>query len=377
MQQQAATSPSCSTQEPVEQLTASRKVLAILLASIAGVLLVVQNGVNTNLRQHAVPGSFPAACVSFSVGLVAVSCLASMHAPNCGNISLRKAPWYAYTGGLLGPVYVVCAILLANRLGFAAFQLFAITGQLTSGFLCDTVGLLHLPKRKPTVQRGVALVITVCGAAMTSAGVQQKEDLWKFGLYCVGAFVGGAVFPIQAVVNGTMQKYVLTPFRAVVVSFLGGTIILWVISGVVVASSSQPLQVSYGEPWMWTGGLCGATLITCNMIGVPTLGAAAYTTVSLASQLTTAFFFDLFGAFGFQTVDFSILRLSGVLLAISAAISFQIPSISLKFIQGFDSTLGLRAERCQGDFSETTMTSTAENPKQVDGTVGVEEMYSI
>jgi len=321
----------------------------------------VQNVVNTNLRQHAVPGPFPAACVSFSVGLVAVSCLACIHAPGRGKISLRKAPWYAYTGGVLGPIYVVFAILLSNLLGFAAFQLLAITGQLTSGFVCDTVGLLHLPKRKPTVHRGLALAITVCGAAMTSAGVQQKEDMWKFALYCAGAFVAGSIFPIQAVVNSAMQKYVLTPFRAVVVSFTGGTSILLVISGAVMAGSSQSLEVSYGEPWMWTGGLCGATLVTCNVVGLPTLGAAAYTTVFLASQLTTAFLFDLVGAFGFQTVHFSILRLSGVLLAISAAVSYQIPSISLLSAQRSDSTLGCRAEHSQGGTAEAAATSIVEN----------------
>lgn len=322
--------PEPEVQHPCQQTamapepTLMRRARAICLACVAGLLLVAQNGVNTNLRQHAVRAPFPAACVSFTVGLVSASLTAVVHSPRCGPTTLRQAPWYAYTGGLMGPVYVVAAILLSSRLGFAVFQLCAIAGQLTSSFVCDTLGLLRLRRRKPTVLRTLALLATMCGTVLTSTSVKVQEKSWLLVFYCASACFAGFIFPVQACVNAIMQEHVLTPFRATVVSFSGGTLVLLTISVVLTYGAGQPLVLSSGRPWMWTGGLCGATIVTCNIVGVPTLGAAAFSTIFLASQLTAAFTFDCIGAFGFPAMQVDLRRIGGVLLTVISAVYFQL-----------------------------------------------------
>jgi hypothetical protein len=94
---------------------------------------VCQNGINTNLRHVALGDSaFLTACVSFSIGLAAISAIAIAHGQLRGvrrDWSFRDAPWYAYLGGVVGPVYVVIAIFLAEQLGFATFQLCTICGR--------------------------------------------------------------------------------------------------------------------------------------------------------------------------------------------------------------------------------------------------------
>lgn len=302
----------------------AKKLLSVGLAVLGGVLLVAQNGINTNLRRHAVPSPVPAACVSFSVGLLAISCISVLHRPRCGPTRLQKAPWYAFTGGILGPTYVVAAIVLSSRLGFAAFQLCAITGQLASSLMCDTVGLLHLERRPPTCWRVLAVLGTIMGASLASSDVDIGEEPWRFFLYCFVTFLTGSIFPVQACVNRAMQDYVLTPFRAVVISFAGGTLILFTLSIVLVASSGAIVEFRLGESWMWTGGLCGATLVTSNVVGVPAIGAAAYVTVFLASQLTTAFLFDIVGAFGFTPMKPTPRRVCGLALTIAAAAAYQL-----------------------------------------------------
>jgi len=234
---------------------------------------------------------------------------------------MRSAPWYAFTGGVLGPVYIVCAILLSSRLGFAAFQLCAISGQLLSSLICDAVGLLYLTKRPATCGRIIAVAFTLAGAIFTSSGVEFKDEGWKVLLFSAAAFVAGMVFPVQ--VNAVMKTHVLTPFRAVAVSFAGGALILFSISVFLEITQQQELRIQSGEIWMWTGGILGGTLVTCNVVGVSIIGAAAYTVISLASQLATAFVLDLIGAFGFTAIAFSVRRALGVGLAIAAAVLFQ------------------------------------------------------
>ena len=98
-----------------------RRFSALCLAVCTGVGLVCQNGINTNLRQTALIDPFLTACASFAVGLACISILALTEAvaagkPCCSHVAngLRNAPWYAFTGGLLGPTYVVAAVLLGG-----------------------------------------------------------------------------------------------------------------------------------------------------------------------------------------------------------------------------------------------------------------------
>ena len=128
-----------------------RRFSALCLAVCTGVGLVCQNGINTNLRQTALIDPFLTACASFAVGLACISILALTEAvaagkPCCSHVAngLRNAPWYAFTGGLLGPTYVVAAVLLPRILGFAIFQLCATIGQLGAALIVDRIGLVRL-----------------------------------------------------------------------------------------------------------------------------------------------------------------------------------------------------------------------------------------
>eukprot|EP00929_Paragymnodinium_shiwhaense_P062146 TRINITY_DN31023_c0_g1_i1.p1 TRINITY_DN31023_c0_g1~~TRINITY_DN31023_c0_g1_i1.p1 ORF type:complete len:413 (-),score=59.02 TRINITY_DN31023_c0_g1_i1:95-1273(-) len=308
-------------------VTPAKRALAAFCAILAGCLLVTQNGINTNLRRYVVPQPIAASLLSFFVGLVAISIVAFVHSPRLGPTTLRKAPWYAYTGGVLGPAYVLAAILLSSRLGFAAFQLLAISGQLASGLICDGIGLLGLKKRRPTCVRVFATIAAVVATALTSSGVDVDGEPGLYALYCLAAFCAGTIFPVQACVNAVMSKHLLSPFRGVVVSFAGGVVTLFVYSCVLSIVAPQPVvsDLDDAEPWMFTGGLCGAIAVTCNVVSIPILGAASYGTIFLASQLSAAFVYDTLGAFGFDAVAPTWLRVCGVLLAIASAVLYQLP----------------------------------------------------
>lgn len=327
----------------------AQKSVAVALGAGAGVVLVSQNGINTNLRRKALDDSpVPTAFVSFAIGLVAISALALAHGQLSGvrrDWSLRQAPWYAYLGGVLGPVYVVAAVVISERLGFAAYQLCAILGQVLAALAIDSCGFLGLQRRRPSPLRLVALLTLSSGTALTVEGIGDQlsgKPWWEIGLYSLAATTAGSIFPVQAMCNKAMQAHVHTPFRAVVVSFIGGSTILFSISAVVVTVSG-PLDVRPGEAWMWTGGLCGAFIVTGNVIGVPRIGAAAYTAVFVACQLATAFVYDSIGAFEFDTIHPTGRRIAGVLLATASAVAYQLaPSTAIPTTQSVLRAVELR-----------------------------------
>lgn len=300
---------------------------AVTLAMGAGVLLVIQGGINTNLRMGISDGKYPtaAACVSFSVGSFCTLCLACINMPRLGNTTVRKCPWYGWIGGLLGPFYVTGAVLLVPRLGFAVFQLCVIIGMLGCSLTLDTIGFLFLPKKKLSFRRLFSIAALIAGAILTTSSLDTKGRPFWQALMCLAAVIIGTVFPIQGCCNGVLVKHILSPFRAIGVTFGCAAILLAMVTVVWCLVIGEPFTLNFdtSDFWMFIGGACGATLVTCNAIGIPILGAAAFTTMFLATQLVTAVICDAFGAFNFEPKQVSPQRIIGVSMAVVAAVLYQ------------------------------------------------------
>ena len=248
--------------------------VALALGAGAGAVLVTQNGINVNLRVLVLKDPFLTALASFAVGWVAVILAAVVHRPRCNDgASLRKAPWYAYTGGVLGPVYVVAANVASPRLGFASYQLLATLGQLVASLIADARGFLILPKRRPTPWRIAALCV-LAGGAVLSIDPEFSDLTWYEGLgFGSLAFAAGTIFPVQACVNAVMAQHLKTALRGAVVSFTGGVLILGILAGISVGARGGLVpDGSASEWWLWFGGLCGAYIVSANCAAVPIVG---------------------------------------------------------------------------------------------------------
>ena len=310
------------------------RVSAFGLATFAGAALVVQNGINTNLRKHCLASPFAAGALSFAVGtlLLIGLCVGEIMTgvARCDGASLRRAPWYAYLGGVLGTIYVTSAILLVEPLGFATFQLCATLGQLLSSVCVDAIGLLLLPRRAPTRWRIAAVFALAGAAALTLEKVEARGEWYVLLGTCAGAAGAGSIFPVQACVNKVLKSHLKTPLRATLVSFAVGMCLLVVITSIVrstegpITDDDPFIAARRGEWWMWTGGSCGVAVVSGFVIGVPRLGAAAYTAIFIAAQLATALVFDAIGAFGFDPIAPTGRRVGGVLLGVGAAVAVQL-----------------------------------------------------
>ena len=73
-------------------------------------------------------------------------------------------PWWAWSGGLLGSIYVVISVLLVPRLGTATVLSLFVLGQMVASVAFDHFGLFGLAQRSADLGR-------VLGAGLLVAGV--------------------------------------------------------------------------------------------------------------------------------------------------------------------------------------------------------------
>ncbi len=133
----------------------------VLLALAAGAALPVQAGVNAAIARYAGRAEW-AAFVSFVVGVAALGAwLAALRLAPPSGLALARAPWWAWTGGVLGAFYVSAVVLLTPRIGVAATLGLAVAGQLAGALVLDQLGALGLAYRPLTPSRlvGAALLV--------------------------------------------------------------------------------------------------------------------------------------------------------------------------------------------------------------------------
>jgi len=142
---------------------------ALVGAFLAGALVALQAPTNAMLAR-AVGSPINAALVSFGVGFAALLLVAFSIAvrPNVGEV--RALPWYAWTGGVYGAIFVALAAFAAPRLGITFFLTVAIAGQLATALFLDRAGAFGLPIQEIGWQR-IAGVLLVLGGAWL---VQQR-----------------------------------------------------------------------------------------------------------------------------------------------------------------------------------------------------------
>ena len=108
------------------------------------------------IRQQAAVG----ALVAFGVLLVILV------AYRGGGHRAGDAPWWAWVGGILGAFYVTSSIVVAPRLGSAAFFGILVAAQLVMSVLIDRYGLLGYAKHETSPGRLVGVVLLVTGAVL-------------------------------------------------------------------------------------------------------------------------------------------------------------------------------------------------------------------
>ena len=142
---------------------------ALVAAFLSGALVALQAPTNAMLAR-AVGSPVNAALVSFAVGLAALIVVALSLGVRPSGGDVRTLPWYAWTGGVYGAIFVAVAAFAAPRLGITFFLTVAIAGQLAMALFLDRAGAFGLPVQEIGWQRIVGVLLVLAGAWL----VQQR-----------------------------------------------------------------------------------------------------------------------------------------------------------------------------------------------------------
>jgi transporter family-2 protein len=137
--------------------------LPLTLAIAAGISLVVQQALNANLRT-ALSSAAWSGFMSYFLGVVCMAAFALLlQDPIPSVATASRIPWYAWSGGLFGAIFIGLAIVLIPQLGAATFFALLIAGQMLGSIVFDHFGVLGVPVHPVSVLRvaGAALLVSV------------------------------------------------------------------------------------------------------------------------------------------------------------------------------------------------------------------------
>lgn len=146
-----------------------QQVLFFLLAIFAGVMLPIQAGLNSEIGK-AVKSPVYGTLISFLVGTVGLLLYMVLTRANWADIKGGyQLPWYYWTGGLLGAVYVAAIIVLTPRLGVALTFGITVAAQMIFGVLMDHYGWLGVPEHPINWMRVIGVTMIIGGVALVRA----------------------------------------------------------------------------------------------------------------------------------------------------------------------------------------------------------------
>jgi transporter family-2 protein len=135
----------------------------MLLAVSAGISIVVQQALNANLRTALASAAW-SGVMSYVVGVICMAALAVFLQDAPPSLATAaRIPWWAWSGGLFGAIFIGLGIFLLPQLGAATFFALLIAGQMIASLAFDHFGL-GVPVHPISAVR-------VAGAALLVGGV--------------------------------------------------------------------------------------------------------------------------------------------------------------------------------------------------------------
>lgn len=139
-----------------------------------------------------------------------------------------------------------------------------------------------------------------------------------YSTYLIMAAIGGAVLPLQALINARLGVAAGGPVWAATISFLVGSCGLAVFQ--LLRGAPLPNAAVLTSPWwVWIGGFLGAYYVAVATFTVPKLGAAALVTLVILGQLVASVLLDHFGVISDQIRPITWQRGLGVLMLFAGA----------------------------------------------------------
>ena len=137
--------------------------IAVTAGCVAGAVVGVQRALNGQINEHS-QQSFTTSLLNFITGttFLVILILVGVALGKNELSPLPAGPWWIYTGGVIGVIYIAFTSTIVQHLGVLTFTLFSVGGQLAGSLIIDLVS--------PTDGVSVSAYLVI-GLAMTYIGV--------------------------------------------------------------------------------------------------------------------------------------------------------------------------------------------------------------
>jgi transporter family-2 protein len=157
----------------IDKLEANNfQLFALLLAVIAGALVGVQRALNGQINEHS-QNSYTTSLLNFITGtsFLTLFIIILIALERVELQPLPIGPWWIYTGGVIGVIYIAATSLIVQHLGVLTFTLFSVGGQLIASLLLD----IYSPTQGVSVSWYLVSGIAITYIGVLVGGVRQSR----------------------------------------------------------------------------------------------------------------------------------------------------------------------------------------------------------
>jgi len=142
--------------------------IALTLALLAGAFVGVQRALNGQINEFT-KESYATSLLNFIMGttFLFIFLLIALVLSDTQLSPLPSGPWWIYTGGVIGVIYIAFTSLIVQHLGVLTFTVLSVGGQLFGSLLLDFF--------TPTHSEGVGIYL-IAGVALTYLGVLASGE---------------------------------------------------------------------------------------------------------------------------------------------------------------------------------------------------------
>jgi transporter family-2 protein len=152
---------------------------AVVLGCIAGAVVGVQRALNGQLNEHS-HQSFTTSLLNFITGtsLLVILILGGVLIGKIELVPLPAGPWWIYTGGVIGVIYIAFTSTIVQHLGVLTFTLFSVGGQLVGSLVIDLISPTNGVNVSAYLVTGIVMTyLGVIAGGVSSSRVQKPKRL--------------------------------------------------------------------------------------------------------------------------------------------------------------------------------------------------------
>jgi transporter family-2 protein len=152
---------------------------AVVLGCLAGAVVGVQRALNGQINEHS-HQSFTTSLLNFITGtsLLLLLILGGVLIGKIELVPLPAGPWWIYTGGVIGVIYIAFTSTIVQHLGVLTFTLFSVGGQLVGSLVIDLISPTNGVNVSAYLVTGIVMTyLGVIAGGVNSSRVQKPKRL--------------------------------------------------------------------------------------------------------------------------------------------------------------------------------------------------------